>query len=299
MADFPKRLSIFSYPLEAANRRTGWCQALILAGVMGLVYADILVRLGKQWWTDDNYSHGLVVPLFSAFLLWKARKKLSGLPLAPSWTGLLIMAGALLVLIVGVLGAEFFLSRTSLIFLLGGLVIYLCGWRHFRVVLFPWAFLFLMVPLPAIVFNEIAFPLQLLASRFASVLLELTGVPVLREGNLIRLPTMTLEVVEACSGIRSLISLTTLAIIYGYFMDRSVLRRVCLAVGAIPIAVFANGLRVTGTGLLGQYWDPDKAQGFFHTFQGWVIFVLSLGCLWGLHGVMGLADRWHRASKCA
>jgi exosortase len=190
------------------------------------------------------------------------------------------------VLVIGVLGAELFLSRTSLIFLLAGLVIQLLGWNWLGAMAFPWAFLFLMIPIPAILFNQLAFPLQLLAAQMATGLLSVLGVPVLREGNVIQLASMSLEVVEACSGIRSLVSLLTLALIYGYLLEPSRLRRTLLALAAIPIAVLANAVRVMGTGLLGQYWDPDKAQGFFHEFSGWVIFVLSLGMLFTFHTLL-------------
>ena len=284
---------IITDPLPAvANQRTSWIQAGLLAALIFVIYFDILQRLVQQWWTDDNYSHGFFVPLFSGFVLWHQRERLARIPAAPSWFGLLVIAGGLGILVVGVLGVEMFLSRTSLLFLLAGLAIYFTGWPFFRAVLFPWAVLFLMVPIPKIVFNQVAFPLQLLASRFAGELLELVGVPVLREGNVIQLPSMTLEIVEACSGIRSLVSLATLAVIYGYFLEPRVGRRVILVVAAVPIAVIANALRVMGTGLLGYYWNPDKAEGFFHAFQGWVLFVLSLGMLFGLHGAMNLFDRW-------
>jgi exosortase len=143
-----------------------------------------------------------------------------------------------------------------------------------------------MIPIPAILFNQIAFPLQLMASQSAAWLLPLLGVPTLRLGNVIQLPVMTLEVVEACSGIRSLVSLTTLAIIYGYLLDNRVARRVILAFSAIPIAVIANSLRIVGTGVLGEYWDPEKAEGFFHTFSGWLIFVVSLLMLFAVHTLL-------------
>jgi exosortase len=184
------------------------------------------------------------------------------------------------------MGAELFLSRLSLLVVLGGLIVLFLGWSFFRAVLFPWAFLLLMIPIPAIIFNQITFPLQLLASKVASTSLPWMGVPVLREGNVIVLPAMALEVAEACSGIRSLMSLMTLAIIYGYLMERRVSVRVLLALASIPIAVAANSFRIVGTGLLVQYWDPEKAQGFFHEFSGWLIFVISLAMLYLLHGVV-------------
>jgi len=188
--------------------------------------------------------------------------------------------------VVGVLGAELFLSRVSLILLIAGFIVFFLGWDFFYAVLFPWAFLFLMVPIPAIVFNQITFPLQLLASKLASTLLQLMGVPVLREGNVINLPAMPLQVAEACSGIRSLMSLATLSIIYGAVMEPRKLIRITLALASVPIAVVANSLRIVGTGLLVQYWDPDKAEGFFHAFSGWLIFVVSLLMLFFLHSVL-------------
>jgi len=262
----------------------------VLGGLIGFLYYDILARLAMNWWTDPNFSHGFLVPIFSAFLVWRDRKQLAALPKKPSWFGLAVIAGGLVVLIVGVLGAELFLSRSSLVLLLAGLLICFLGWGHFRAILFPLAFLFFMIPIPVIVFNQIAFPLQFLAARLGSSLLELFGVPVLREGNVIQLPTMALEVAQACSGIRSLMSLGALAVIYGYFLETRNLHRVLLALAAIPIAIAANGLRVMGTGLLGYYWDPDKAEGFFHTFSGWVIFIISLALLFSFHAVLRWAE---------
>jgi exosortase len=281
-----ERLMVGSAMGRVATGKAWWTQTAILALVIGVLYFDILRRLVLQWWDDPNFSHGFFVPLFAAYVLWLQRRQLGQLEARPSWFGLGLMALGLTILIVGVLGAELFLSRVSLLLLLAGLVIQLLGWNWMRALAFPWAFLALMIPIPALLFNQIAFPLQLLAARMATALLSLLGVPVFREGNVIQLASMSLEVVEACSGIRSLVSLVTLAVIYGYLLETSLLRRTLLAVAAIPIAVIANALRVMGTGLLGQYWDPEKAQGFFHEFSGWVIFVLSLAMLFLFHNLL-------------
>jgi exosortase len=282
---------VSTVPYAISIDRSMWFQAGLLVLLVGFLYHSILASLVSQWWDDPNFSHGFFVPLFSAFVVWQERKSLAAVTPKPSWFGLVIMAGALAVLMIGVLGVELFLSRSSLVFLLAGLIVYFMGWGYFRRVLFPWACLFLMIPIPAIVFNQIAFPLQLVASRFASSLLPLLGVPVLQEGNVLQLPVMSLEVAQACSGIRSLMSLGTLAIMYGYFLEPKIWRRVLLALAAVPIAIVANGLRVLVTGLLVQYWDPAKAEGFFHEFQGWVIFVLSLLLLFSVHWLMRLFDR--------
>src|SRR5579884_3999132 len=175
--------------------------------------------------------------------------------------------------------------------------IYSQGWRFFKAVLFPWLFLFLMIPPPTLIMNMVTLPLQFLASDLATWFLQALGVPVLQNGNVIQLSNMSLEVVEACSGIRSLISLGTLAIVYGYLLETDNVIRVLLAIAAVPIAVLANGLRIMGTGLTGLYWDPAKAQGFFHEFSGWVIFVLSLITLFIVHTVLRSLFRALRRAK--
>ena len=261
-------------------------QTAIIAGFLLWLYFPTLSRLVGQWWNDPNFSHGFFVPLFSAFVIWQERSRLTAVSLRPSWWGLWLLGFGLSLLIVGQMGAELFLSRVSVLIVLAGLVVLFLGWSFFRAVLFPWAFLLLMIPIPTIIFNQITFPLQLLASKVASTTLPWMGVPVLREGNVIILPAMALEVAEACSGIRSLMSLATLAVIYGYLMERKVAVRVLLALASIPIAVAANSLRIVGTGLLVQYWDPERAEGFFHEFSGWLIFVVSLVMLYLLHRIV-------------
>jgi exosortase len=266
-------------------------QVIILSGVTLWLYWSILMHLVGQWWHDPNFSHGFLVPLFSGYVIWQQRDTLARLRLRPAWAGLVIIAAAMCTLVVGQLGAELFLSRTSLLILLAGLIILFCGWSCFRALSFPWAFLILMIPIPAIVFNQITFPLQLLASRVSSVILPIMGVPVLREGNVINLPAMPLEVAEACSGIRSLMTLVAIAIVYGYLMEKRIWVRWVLALASVPIAVAANSVRIIGTGLLVQYWDPDKAEGYFHASWGWIIFVISLMMIYALHSWINLVIR--------
>lgn len=277
-----------AYADPRLNPPLSWFQLAILLALAGLLYHSILVALVRNWWEDPNFSHGFFVPIFSAYVVWENRRSLSRLPIRPNWFGLLVIAGALSVLVVGNLGAELFLSRSSFVLLLGGMIILFAGWGYFRALLFPWAVLFLMIPIPVVIFNQVTFPLQFMASRMSTWLLAFVGVPVLREGNVIHLPTMTLEIVEACSGIRSLVSLVTLAVIYGHLAERSKLKRVALVLAAFPVAVAANGLRIMGTGLMGQYWNPERAEGFFHEFSGWVIFILSLGMLFLVHRSLSL-----------
>ena len=255
-------------------------RALLVVGILALfVYRDVLWRLVQAWWEDPNYSHGFLMPLFAAFVIWRVREKLSSTILRPTWWGLPICIAAMGLLIVGDLGAEYFSSRFSLLVLAAGSILLFLGWNHLRMLGFAMGMLLLMIPIPTILLNEITFPLQLFASRLATALLSGVGVPVLRDGNVIQLPSTTLEVVTACSGIRSLVSLIALAAIVGYLKGHRVWHRWLLVGLAVPIAIVANSMRIMGTGLLAQYWDPEKAEGFFHLFEGWVIFVLSLGLL--------------------
>jgi exosortase len=266
-------------------------QGVALVLLLGWLYGSILARLFLQWVgpaRDPNFEHGIFVPLFAGFVLWQDRRRLQSIAPEPSWAGLPVLAVSLVMLILGVLGAELFFSRVSLLVMLAGLIILFQGWTFFRAVLFPWAVLILMIPIPNIVLQQVTFPLQLLASKLATGLLELVGVPVLRQGNVIVLASMPLDVAEACSGIRSLLTLVTLAIIYSYLTEKRNWARVLLTCSAVPIAVVANGFRIFGTGLLVQYWDPEKAEGFFHTFSGWLIFVVALMLLFGVHRVINL-----------
>lgn len=274
----------------------GW-QVAVLGALLMWLYWRTLAHLAMQWWRDPNFSHGFLVPLFSAYVVWQKRDRIARVVPMPSWSGLGLLLGGILLLLVGEMGAELFLARTSLLLVLAGIVVLYFGWKFLRAVLFPCAFLLLMIPIPAILFNKITFPLQLLASRLAASVLPFFGVPVLREGNIINLASIALEVAEACSGIRSLMSLLTLAIMYGYLMDQRCWVRWVLAISAVPIAVAANSFRVIGTGLLVQYWDPEKAEGYFHESWGWLTFVMSLLMLYLLHSV--IRWKWPEAARQA
>jgi exosortase len=239
------------------------------------MYGGTLSSLARQWASDDNYSHGFFVVPLALYFCWERRGALQTARRQPSILGLILIIGSLGILLGGQLGAELFLTRVSLIGVIAGVVLYVWGWQHFRNLAFPIAFLLLMIPLPTIVFNQIAFPLQLLASRAGEAAISLAGIPVLREGNVLQLPSRTLEVAEACSGIRSLVSLVMLAIVLGHFTERSIGRRILIALAAIPIAILANAARVAGTGFASELVSPAAAEGFLHTFSGWLLFVVA------------------------
>jgi exosortase len=276
---------------DAAASQTAWMVAAVLCVLMALLYYRVGIKLVSDWINIEDDSAGLLIPFFVLFLLWDKREKLLATPLAPSWKGLGLVLLGLFVLMVGVFGADLFLSRISFLLLVIGIVWMMLGWPMVRETKFILFVFLLAIPLPVLIMNHITFPLQMRSSELASGLLQLVGVPVLREGNVIQLPAMQLEVAEACSGIRSLMSLFTVAVIYGYFIEKTTTRRVILAAAAIPIAVAANAARIFGTGLCVQYWDPDKAQGFFHEFSGWLIFLVSLSLLYLVHIAMRLVTK--------
>jgi exosortase len=258
----------------------------LIAAALGALYFPIARYLIVQWWTDPNFQHGWFVPLFSLFVLWENRKRLAELPSRPAWSALWMLAFGLAVLAAGVMGAELFLSRVSFLFALAGLTALLWGWNHLRAVLFPLCFLLLMIPIPEIIFSHLESPLQTVASISASDILSSLGLPVLREGNVIELPRKELNIADACSGIRSLMSLATLSIIYGYLTEPRIWARVVLALASLPIAVASNSLRIVITGLIVQYGDPEKADGFYHIFSGILVFLASVLLLFLLHRLL-------------
>jgi exosortase len=253
----------------------GW-QGLLLVGVLLALYAPVLRILVGQWYSDADYSHGFLVPFLSAYLIWARRDKLREIPRRPSLWGMVIVLGAMGLLFLGSLGAELFLARFSLLCAICGLIVYFCGGAMLRAVAFPMAFLLFAIPIPVVVYNEIVFPLQFVASRFATWTLETLNLfPILREGNVLILPGMSLEVVEACSGIRSLMSLLALAAGFGYVVERSVVARWILFLAMVPLAIISNGTRVMITAIMANYLGPKAAEGFMHEFSGWVIFVVA------------------------
>jgi len=270
----------------SSSGRTRIVWFAVLLGLVVLLYAGVLKSLVGQWWGDPDYGHGFLVPLFSGYVVWRQREQWLKTESKPANFGLLVMGGAIVLLLAGSLGAELFTSRVSLLVLLAGMILFLAGWKVLRAVSFPLAFLLLMIPIPVIIYNQITFPLQLLASRFATFWLEVAQVPVLREGNVLILPNYSLEVVEACSGIRSLMTLITLAIAYGYLLEPRRWVRYALVILMIPIAIVSNAIRIMGTGVLTYRFGPKAAEGFFHEFSGWVIFLAALILMFASHAIL-------------
>jgi exosortase len=258
----------------------GWVAALIV-----FCYFPVMVRLVRQWANDDDMGHGFFVPVIAAWIAWQKLEEARAIPPLPDWRGLILLLWGAGQLYIATLGAELFLARTALVITIIGAVWLLCGVRYLRIFAFPLLILFCMIPIPGVVYTRLTFPLQIFASRVAEHSLDLLGVPVMREGNVLELANMKLNVVDACSGIRSLLSLTFLSLVYGYFFETNLRIRTILFLSTIPIAILANAGRVTLTGLLAQV-NPQLAEGALHEAEGWVIFMIALLIMVGFHKVL-------------
>jgi exosortase len=280
----PSKFSAFWQTLKPF----GW-QGLLLIAALAVLYSSVIRLLVFQWYNDADYSHGFLVPVLSAYLIWQRRDKLRAIPRRPSAWGMVVVLFSLGLLFLGSLGAELSLTRLSLLGTICGLIVYFVGGAKLRAMAFPMAFLLFAIPIPVVVYNEIVFPLQFLASRFATKVLETLNLfPIMREGNVLVLPHMHLEVVEACSGIRSLMSLLALAAGYGYLVERSIPVRIFLIIAMVPLAIISNGTRVMITALMANYIGPKAAEGFMHEFSGWVIFVVATVLFLLLHSTITL-----------
>lgn len=274
----------------------GWRAVAWFGGLLLLCYAPVLSRLVRQWIDDPDMGHGVFVPCVSGYIIWRRRAELARMQPAPNWWGLGLVVWGALQLFVATLGAELFLARTAFLVSLAGVILMLAGVQALRLLAFPLLLLCFMIPIPAIIYNQITFPLQLLASRLAESWLVLTGLPVLREGNILELPSRSLNVVEACSGVRSLLSLSFLSLVFAYFFDNKVWMRPVLLAASVPIAVAANAGRVALTGLVGE-WRPELAEGFFHEASGWIIFILALIMLIVFHRLVNVFYGWAHARR--
>jgi exosortase len=306
--------------VPAVATRSYWRAFAIISAIL-FTYAAVLVKLSHDWWTDENYSHGLLVPIIIGYILWSQRDKFAAEPARPSvLLGGLAVAFALFALWTGVAGAELYTQRMSLVLLIAGTVLYFGGLAFLRLILVPLGLLILAIPIPAIVFNKIAFPLQLFASRCAVWSMTVVGIPVLRQGNVIELKplnsfdTKKLEVVEACSGIRSLMTLITLAVVFAYFSyprssgaggpggpigwlrSYGFWRSLIIVLSAVPIAILTNAARVSGTGILSRYYGTGVADGFFHSFSGWVVYVVAFLLLFAVGWIV---DRFKPSTSVA
>lgn len=277
-------------PQPAAASRVSWRLVAWFGGLLLLCYGPILYRMAVQWATDENMGHGFFVPLVAGYIAWRRRDALVFDPRRGNAWGLAIVIFGALLSLVATLGAELFTARLSFIIALAGVILYLGGMRWIKVLLFPLALLLFMIPIPTIIYAQLTLHLQILASQLGEILITLMGIPVLRAGNTLQLPSQTLDIAEACSGIRSLLSLMFLSLVFAYFMDKKVWMRWALLAATIPIAIGANGIRVALTGLLSEI-NTKLAGGMYHETEGYIVFIVALTALFLTHRLINLAAK--------
>ncbi len=267
-----------SHPLPASPGRGLWLWlfAGLVAGLIVALYFRILPEMAKDWWDDPGASHGILIPPVALYIAWLRRDLTLAEPAFRDSRGLWLTLCACLTLLVGILGAEYFLSRASFVLLLAGLIWTFWGVRRFRTLLFPLVLLLTMIPLPQVTYNTLAAPLQLMASSVATRLVQALGIAVYQDGNVIHLAGISLGVAEACSGLRSLSSLVTAALMVGFLQCTRIRTRVLLVALSIPVAIGMNVMRVTGTALIAEY-NQQYALGYYHSFSGWLVFLVGFG----------------------
>jgi exosortase A len=277
------------------NRRM-YRASLLKLGVivvcLSLLYARVARSLVYDWMNLPDFSHGFLIPLVSLYFVYDRRKQISALSPSGEWAGLGVIFVGILLLTLGYLAGEFFTMRFSILVVIGGVILFLLGKEFFKTLLFPLIFLILMIPIPSILMDQITFPMQMFASKVAAKCLYVSGIPVLREGNVIQLSNASLEVAEACSGIRSLISLIALSLVFAYFSQKKIWKRIALVLATFPIAIVANVARVTATGTLAYHYGNSVAEGFFHGFSGWILFVVAFVCIFGVGTLISRIKRF-------
>ena len=274
----------------SARPKFAWQPVAWFGALLIICYAPILYRLAVQWANDENMGHGFFVPLVAGFIAWQRRDKLAAIPRESNPWGLFLVVFAACEALIATLGAEIFTARLAFIIALVGTILYLCGTKWVKALAFPLLLLLFMIPIPAIIYAQLTLKLQILASQLGEMLITAMGIPVLRAGNTLQLPSQTLDIAEACSGIRSLLSLGFLSLVYAYFADKRVWMRWALLIATIPIAIGANGVRVAVTGLLSEI-NTKLATGVYHESEGYVVFIVALAALMITHKIINLIAR--------
>ncbi|MDX1765035.1 MAG: exosortase/archaeosortase family protein [bacterium] len=254
--------------------------------LLGILYAPQFPSLWATWKADPNYGHGMLVPLLAAFLVFLKRREISRIEPDPSSLGLLVVLLGVIQYLVGVVANELFTTRSSLIVVILGMLLTLWGKRGARTLLLPVLYLIFMIPLPYIVYNAVAFPMKLFATQWSVFFLDLLRISAYREGNIIHLPNTTLEVANACSGLRSLMSLITFGVVFAYVAQKTKLTRAILIAAILPIAIVANIIRIIVTALLAHYKGPETADGFLHDASGAIVYTVATLMVFGVNEVL-------------
>jgi exosortase len=263
--------------------------AALTAVLLLLCYAPAVQGMFHQWMTDEDMGHGIAVPFVAAWIIWRERERWQKIPLSPSAWGLALLGAGAALHLAGALGVGLFVSSLGLLISIVGAVVCLGGFGLLRSWMFPLLLCVFMLPKLAIVYNQLTLPLQLVASKLAAGMLTVTGIGVIREGNVLDVGGHRVAVAEACNGIRFLLPLGFASVLFAYLADPRAWMRWVALVAALPIAIFANAVRVAASA-----WIPALDSGTPHLLIGWVIFVLCLGTLLPLYKLcVSISGRRH------
>jgi exosortase len=249
---------------------------VFLALLLLALYIQVIIELVSDWWNDSNYSHGFLVPLVALFLIWRKRDAIKKADKEKSYWGFIIFLAGLFLYLVGTAGAEYFSARLSLVFVIFGLTLYFSGKKVLKEVWFAIAFLIFMIPIPYVIYYALAFPMQLLSTKVSVFLLHIIGLPAVRQGNIIYLSnSYALEVAEACSGLRFLVSLLALGALLAYLTQKSKIKQIVVFLSTIPIAIAANFFRIFITAVGAYAISTKLAEDFLHELSGLFVFIIS------------------------
>ena len=259
---------------------------LLLSTALAWLYYPIFSAMAREWYTNPNHSHGFLIPIISGYFVWRRKEEAKALAIRPTNLGIPLLIGGLIIYVLGEFGAAYTTTRMSFFFVLAGVILFIYGMPVFRWLCLPFFYLLFMIPVPQYLYDAIAFPLKVFITNYSVLCLQILGLPALREGNIISLRDTTLQVVDACSGIRSLVSLIAIGVAYAVISQKSNWKKAILVVSTIPIAIVTNALRVIITGILATFYGSGAAEGFFHEFAGVAVFMMSVVVLIGIGALL-------------
>lgn len=240
------------------------------------LYFGVISDMVLEWYKNPDNSHGFIIPFMTGYFIYKKAEFLKKVIIKPLNSGIIIIMIGLIFFIIGYLGAAYTTMRISMLIVLAGIILSIIGSDFFKLISFPFFYLIFMIPVPRYLYDSLSFPLRIIVTKYSVLFLQLLEFPAFREGNMIMLENMNLQVIDVCSGIRSITSLVAIATAFAYMIEKNNLKRLAIIILAVPISIISNGCRIIITAILGRYFGPQIADNFFHQATGIVVFITSI-----------------------